>query len=98
MAGRRLKSRMLTAVAVPPLSVAITTTWWPVLTEPMPLRWASTLVELITWYVLMKPSALLTVMEVALTAVTEPRWGSTAWEPPLGLGTTDLPVTPPDQP
>ena len=49
----------------------------------MPFRWASTLVVLATWYVLMKPSALLTVMEVALTAVTEPRWVSTVWCPRL---------------
>src|SRR6516225_6102229 len=64
----------------------------------MPFRWASTLVELATWYVLMKPSALLTVMEVALTPVTEPRWVSTVWNPPPDLGTTNWPCTAPNGP
>jgi hypothetical protein len=70
---------MLTAVAVLPPSVAVTATWCPVLTVLMPFRCASTLVELTTWYVLTKPSALLTVIEVALTAVTDPRWVSIVW-------------------
>ena len=64
---------MLVAVAVPPLTVASTDTWCPSLTEPMPSRCASTIVELVTWYVLVKPSALLTVMDDVLTAVTLPR-------------------------
>src|SRR5262249_21114476 len=76
MAGRRLRSRMLTAVAVLPLTVAATATWCPVLTAAMPSRRASTLVEPATWYVLTKPSALLTVIEVAPTGVTDPRWVS----------------------
>src|SRR5215831_15488987 len=35
-------------VVVPPLTVAVTTTWLPALMEPMPSRWAFTLVELVT--------------------------------------------------
>ena len=57
---------MLVAVTVPPLTLASTTTWCPSLTEPMPSRCASTRVELVTWYVLVKPSALLTVMDERL--------------------------------
>jgi hypothetical protein len=39
---------MLVAVAVLPLSVAVTITWCPVFTVLMPFRFASTLVELTT--------------------------------------------------
>ena len=40
---------MLAAVAVLPLTVAGTITWWPVLDRADSVRCASTLVELVTW-------------------------------------------------
>ena len=70
---------MLVAVAVPPLTVATTSTWCPSLTELMPSRCASTRVELVTWYVFVKPSALLIVMDEVLTEVTLPRCMSSVW-------------------
>jgi hypothetical protein len=45
----------------------------------MPAACAFTSVELLTAYVAVNPSALLTVMDDELTFVTEPLWTSTVW-------------------
>jgi hypothetical protein len=66
-------SMMLAAVAVPAETVAVTDTMSPDLTVPIPRACASTSVELATAYVAKYPSALLTVIEDELTAVTVPR-------------------------
>lgn len=65
---------IFTAVAVFPLTVAITDASLPVETEPMPPRCAPTMVEPVTAYVWVKPSVLFTEIDPMLTAVMVPRW------------------------
>jgi len=67
----------LTAFFSLPLSSAVTLTSSPVLTEAMPSRCAWTRVVELTVYDAVNPSALLTVIDVAETPVTVPRWVST---------------------
>jgi len=85
----------LAAVAVPPLTVAVTKIESPFLTDPIPAACASITVLLLTAYVAVYPSALFTVTDVELTAVTVPRCTSMVWYPPPDFGTVNTPCTMP---
>jgi len=63
-------------VAVPPLTVAVTVTVSPFWTDVIPLESALTTVDESTVYVCLYPSALVTVIEPALTEPAVPYWVS----------------------
>ena len=92
-------SKMAAAGAVFPVTVASTWTVCPTFTSAMPSRPASTRVLVLTTYVRVNPSWLLTVIDEALTAVTVPLCTSIVRYPPFGSTAVNSPCsTPPAMP